>query len=181
MSGHEKFYIPHDDLQELKTAIESLETAIDTLDADLKIFNNAFLLASTQTSENFDHTLDGVTDTTQLLLNEVLDADDDRYLQSLTVALTNPDGEIATRRDSGVLIAMSDGVSINYFAETVFKNDSQCMNYGDADWYFYKTYDLKQARVPAGGTLVVLMIMGKLRDKTQINISIMHVKMADVS
>jgi len=180
MSGHEKHYIPHDDLLALIGTITNLQTAMETLDADIKIFNNTFLLPSTQESENFEYTLDGATNITEVLMNEILDASTNRYLQVLTIALTNPDGEIALQRDSDILIGVSDGTSVNYLTETLFKNQSQCMNLSDDNWYYYKTFDMKESLVPAGGKLGVLLIAGQIRDKTQINISILHSALANV-
>jgi len=176
MSGHEKFYIPHDDLLALKTAMESLETDlealntaidtevipsvdslltnIETLNTNLETLSTCFLQPGTETSAVGEITLDAGTES-EIVFNTVLSATQDVYLIRARAV-------VVSAEDIFKLYVTDITISIDYEANPVFierfcdgTHGMTAVNPARTAWVLERMFDLKEARIPAGQSVKV--------------------------
>jgi len=158
MSGHEKFYIPHDDLLELKTAIESLETEIETLDTsvntldtNLKTLNARLSLPGEELNQWF--TSGEITgDDSIMLLAEALHATSDCYLRRVIIHGLAESEPFLARGEGLVLRVYLAGGGI--WHKTLSSGNMIPVGSGSS-WQVANTWNLNGFKVTAGVSLMV--------------------------
>jgi len=152
MSGHEKFYIPHDDLQELKTAMDTLDTTMSVFNTNIETWSAAFLLPNTETFVTDGGSLAAGFESLTVI-EEVFSADVDVYLMRARVILTC-DEDIFRLYNSDIEIAIHHGatmVSVERFCEGI--HPMLPLNAAENLFAGQRMFDLHEVRVPAGETV----------------------------
>lgn len=174
MSGHEKFYIPHDDLEALKTAIESLETSINTLDTTIQdTLKERYELVELDT-----HT---VTDTNGevLVRNAVLSADKDCFIRRVTatVELDTLDPLSLYNSDIALGVGVSGGTLA--VADMVFgdsRRPALMSTVPVATYKFYRTWYVNDHKIAANVKLLVDAYFCNIRVDTVFSTVICYVE-----
>lgn len=177
MSGHEKFYIPHDDLQELKTAIESLETAMDTLDASINVLDKDILVMTAKDELVLELTATTeVVDGTYMIHTGKLSTTYDAFLRLCICAFDHTTGSPLLTFDSGALAMIQDSTGIIYLYESVFPGmrKPSCVATNNS-WRYGISFPLSMARVPADRTLQVAIAVQNVRIGTELRMWIKYI------
>ncbi len=167
MSGHEKFYVPHDDLQELKTAIESLDTNITSLSTKIDTLTSAvqalYQYYIAPASETFRKDSGTSTAETQnlTLANAVLSATQDVFIKSITIGIyAGPDSPVLAFDSEVTCIVATSGTSIIYEPTMGDEYNMSLAEY--AVWQLHRTWRINNTRIPAGTNVKTMAYISKM-------------------
>jgi len=153
VSGHEKFYIPHDDLVALKASIDTLDVSIGTLDTTIQ----DTLIARYELNVTDTHTVtDGNIEV--LVRNAVLSATKDCFIRRVIAVVTHPTTDPLTNFDSDISVGVGVSGGTQAVAEQVFGDSNRCAmrTLLLADEYrFYRTWFVNDCKIPANTALLV--------------------------
>ena len=175
MSGHEKFYIPHDDLQELNTAMEALETDIETLDVSIQQLITAFMLPSSEMRVTGNAVLDEAFGT-ENPFSQVLDTDHDRYIVKARMRLlSTPDPFIDYSADVLFTLTVGGNVIMSEFL-CEGKYPAIPMEAGPSGWAATRMVTIPHTRVAAGATITGTVANFGVEPDFAVIFDIWHVK-----
>lgn len=175
MSGHEKFYIPHDDLLALKTAMESLETDIETLDVSIQQLITAFTLPSSE-SKTSGNVILGTPYESEEAFSRILSASDDRYITKARMRLLTVDDPFADYKVDAFFFVSVGGITIMSEFLCDGKHPAVPTNAAGDTWAAARMITMPLTRVAAGATVVGTVTSYGLEVNAAAILDIWHVK-----
>jgi len=158
MAGHQKHYIPHDDLLALIAAIESLETTVETLDDSIGTLNTTI---KKTLKERFEVSI-SATHTTEaengevVMRNAVLSATKDCYIRRIKAFVETEDTNPLLLYNSDILIGIGVADGTSALLEPLFGRDQDAVyrtSIPNDRYTFYRTWFINDFKLPANTEL----------------------------
>lgn len=175
MSGNEKFYVPHDDLLSLKDSVDTLDTDILALDADVQTLTTAFLLPESQTRESGNATLVNPFDS-EVLIYKILSATDDRYITKARMRILSTVNPFADYKADAYFFASVAGNVILDIWMCEGKYPAYPIDVGASFWVSTRMIEPPLTKVPAGQYVTCTATSYALPTNTAVILDLWHVK-----
>lgn len=168
MSGHEKFYIPHDDLLELKDSIDTLDASIITLDASITTLTNLtaeLLLPTTELVKDVTDDSEAAFDSVSLI-NEVLHATKDVFLTRIIMRV-HAGTRMFDKYDAEAKFVINASGAPKWVEPVCGGTFNEYVATDELDtWTLERSMRLRNIRVVAGGTVHVQCFLFNMPNPT---------------
>lgn len=177
MSGHEKFYIPHDDLLALIAAIESLETTMDTLNTSIQTLDKHIQIMTAKEELTVTNDADtAIVNESAFILQQKLSTTHDAFLRSVMVLVVNTAGSPLMSYDSDIVFNIDATGGKAYLTKMIFEGDIKpCRADGTTTHDYRTTITLNDQRLPADTTLRIGYTTRNIRVATNITVFLKYV------
>lgn len=174
MSGHEKHYIPHDDLETLSTNLTTLNTSIGTLDTTIQ----------DTLKERYELTVDDTHTVTNgnveaILFNEALSATKDCFIRRVKILVDHATADPLLLYNSDISLSVGIAATTNAVADQVFGDSRRpaARVFGDDTKYaFSRTWYVNDHKIPANEAILASALYCNIRAGTVIKVVITYVE-----